>query len=78
MSKKRDEKTKLLATLLNTCAGTSFSVGVVAPIVAVLLNIGDAGVKIPISALFINSIFWISAAIVLHLCGRKILDGLSD
>ena len=76
MSKSRDEKIKLTANLLNAAAGSSFTVGVVAPIVAVFLNIGDAAVKVPIGALALNVVFWTSAAAILHFVARKLLEGL--
>ncbi|MGL5363784.1 MAG: hypothetical protein ACRDBH_12960 [Bosea sp. (in: a-proteobacteria)] len=78
MTKLRDEKTKLLANLLNTCAGTSIGVGVVAPSVAVFLNFGEAGLKVPVWALALNVVFWTLSAIVLHIIARRILDGLSE
>lgn len=46
MSKRRDEKIKLLANALNGAAGSSFTVGVVGPLVAVFINLGDAASKV--------------------------------
>ncbi len=76
MSKARDEKIKLLANALNTAAGSCFTVGFVAPTVAVMIDLGDAAKKVTITALAINSLGWLSTAVVLHMLGRKQLNQL--
>lgn len=76
MTKSRDEKIKLTANLLNAAAGSSLTVGVVAPVVAVFLDLGDAATKVPIIALAMNVLFWTAFATILHLVARKILEGL--
>ena len=78
MSKRLDEKTKLLANALNTAATSCFTIGVVGPIVAVSINLGDAAAKVPIPTLALSSVFWLFAAVMLHLGARKVLDGLSE
>ena len=77
MSKRLDEKTKLLANALNTAATSCFTIGVVGPIVAVSINLGDAAAKVSILTLALNSVFWLFA-VMLHLGARKVLDGLSE
>jgi Na+/pantothenate symporter len=76
VSKAREEKIKLTANLLNTAAGSSFTVGVVAPAVAVYLNLGDAAAKVTLRDLILNVVFWLFAASMLHLGARAILDRL--
>lgn len=76
MSKARDEKIKLTANLLNTAAGSSFTVGVIAPTVAVYLNLGDAASRVTLRDLILNVVFWLFAACMLHLGARVILDRL--
>jgi hypothetical protein len=78
MSKKRDEKIKLLANAFNTGSTSSVTVGVIGPIVAVAINIGDAGTKVPLLTLVTNVVFWLALAIVLHFGARTVLDGLDD
>ncbi len=78
VSKSRDEKIKLTANLLNTAAGSSFTVGVVAPAVAVYLNLGDATAKVPLRDLILSVVFWLFAATMLHLGGRAILNRLDE
>ena len=78
MSKSRDEKIKLTANLLNTGAASSFTVGVVAPIVAVFLNLGDAATKVPLSAVVASVLFWSTAATIFHVIARKVLEGLDQ
>jgi Na+/pantothenate symporter len=67
---------KLTANLLNTAAGSSFTVGVVAPTVAVYLNLGDAAAKVTLGDLILNVVFWLFAAAMLHLGARAILNRL--
>jgi hypothetical protein len=76
MSKAREEQTKLSANLCNAAAGSSFTVGVVGPLVAVFLNLGDAQSKVPLVALALNAIFWFVIAALLHRFGRRILNRL--
>jgi multisubunit Na+/H+ antiporter MnhG subunit len=76
VSKAREEKTKLTANLLNTAAGSSFTVGVVAPMVAVYLNLGEASAKVTLRDLILNVLFWLFAATMLHLGARAILNRL--
>jgi multisubunit Na+/H+ antiporter MnhG subunit len=76
VSKSRDEKIKLTANLLNAAAGSSFTVGVVAPTVAVYLNLGDAAARVSLGDLAASTLFWLTAAAVLHYVARRILDGL--
>lgn len=71
MHKSRDEKLKLTAGLMNTAAGSCFTVGIVGPLVAVVLNLGDAQAKAPLLALILNAVFWIFAGVMLHLWARK-------
>ncbi len=78
MSKARDEKIKLLANALNTAAGSCFTVGVIAPTVAVLINLGDAQSKVTIGILVANAVGWLFAAVMLHLWARKHLERLDE
>ncbi|HEY8566451.1 MAG TPA: hypothetical protein VIL65_13185 [Beijerinckiaceae bacterium] len=78
MSMRRDEKIKLLANALNTAAGSCFTVGVVAPTVAVLINLGDARSKVTTGVLALNAIGWLFTAIVLHILARRQLDKLDE
>jgi hypothetical protein len=63
----------LLANLLNTMAGSSFTVGVAAPIAAAFFC-HPAG--LPLTAVSIGAGVWISVAIVLHLLAQRVLEGL--
>ncbi len=51
MSKAREEKIKLLASAFNAAAGSCFTLGVIAPTVAVLINLGDARSKVTLDIL---------------------------
>jgi hypothetical protein len=53
-------------------------VGVIGPIVAVAINIGDAGTKVPLLTLVTNVVFWLALAIMLHFGARTVLNGLED
>jgi hypothetical protein len=78
LSKSREEKIKLLANALNTAAGSCFTVGIVAPSVAVLINLGDAQDKVTPRILALNVLGWLCAALVLHMFARKQLDKLDQ
>ncbi|WP_158810090.1 hypothetical protein [Beijerinckia sp. L45] len=73
MSKRDDERIKYLATLVNTCAASCFTVGVVAPIAAAFYGAPpDTGI-----ALFMLGTFvWLCAALSLHFSVRRILGRL--
>ena len=78
MSKSREEKIKLLANALNTAAGSCFTVGVVAPTVAVLINLGDAQSKVTFWILALNALGWLLAAVMIHTLARRQLDKLDQ
>jgi hypothetical protein len=78
VSKARDEKIKLLANALNTAAGSCFTVGVIAPTVAVLINLGDARSKVTLGILALNAVGWLCAAAMIHIFARKQLDKLDQ
>ena len=66
-------RVQLLANLLNTMAGSSFTVGVAAPIAAALFY-NPAGLRL--IAVFIGVGVWIVIAIVLHLLAQRVLGRL--
>jgi hypothetical protein len=64
----------LLATLLNTmAAGTSFTVGVAAPIAAAFFY---GGAVLPVHSVAIGAIIWLGAAGALHAIAQAVLGGL--
>jgi hypothetical protein len=68
-----NEQTKLPANLLNTAAGSSFTVGVAAPIAAMFFY---NPVNIRFAPAVIGIIIWINIASFFHLAARYILGGL--
>lgn len=66
-------RVNLLANLLNTMAGSSFTVGVAAPIAAAFFY-NPAGLRL-IVVLF-GACVWITVAIVLHLLAQHVLGKL--
>ncbi|MGC1861896.1 MAG: hypothetical protein WA733_12430 [Methylocystis sp.] len=77
MSLIHNERTKLLATALNTAAGSSFAVGVLAPIAAAFYNVsGTSGVAL--WTIIIGVVIWFFTAAALHLAARHILGGLKE
>lgn len=78
MSKRLDEQVKLTAGLLNSVAASSFTVGVVGPIVAVAINLGDAASKVPLATLGINAAFWAFAGLMLHLLAPRVLNEIGE
>jgi hypothetical protein len=63
----------LFASLLNTMAGSSFTVGVVAPIAATFFY-NPTGLHIPLIA--IGAMIWTGVAALLHLCAQHVLGRL--
>jgi hypothetical protein len=70
----RNERLKLLASLLNTMAGTSVAVGVAAPIAAAFFYGG--GIAPSVHAVEIGVIVWAATALVLHGAAQVVLGGL--
>ncbi len=66
-------RVQLVATLLNTAAGSSFTVGVAAPIAAAIFY-NPGGLRI--SLLVIGVAVWIIIAILLHLGAQLIIGRL--
>jgi hypothetical protein len=75
MKKKSDEQIKYLATFVNTCAASSFTVGVLAPLAAAFYGLQGQATLIP---LIIGTFIWFSAAIFIHLSVQRILGGLAN
>jgi hypothetical protein len=69
---RRDERIKLLAGLLNAMAGTSFTVGIAAPIAAGIFY----GQNIPVHAIVIGAIIWATPLVVLHCAAQLVLGRL--
>jgi len=63
---------QLLAILLNTLAGTSFTVGIAAPIAAGIFY----GQGIPVHAVITGAIVWAVPVVVLHGIAQIVLGGL--
>jgi hypothetical protein len=77
MSLIHNERTKLLASALNAAAGSSFAVGVLAPIAASFYNVsGTSGVAL--WTIIIGVVIWFFTAAALHLAARRILGGLKE
>ena len=77
MSLIHNERVKLLAGALNAAAGSSFTVGVLAPIAAAFYNVGaTSGVPLPVIVL--GAAIWLFTAIVLRLAARHVLGGLKE
>ena len=75
MSLIHNERLKLRATLLNTAAGSSFTVGVLAPIAAAYYS----GATTPgLWTIVVGVAMWILTSIVLHLSAVHILGGLRE
>jgi hypothetical protein len=62
----------LLATLLNTMANASFTVGVAAPVAASVFY----GQTFPVHAITAAAVFWGTLTLILHAVGQFVLGGL--
>ena len=70
----RNERLKLLASLLNTMAGSSYAIGVAALFAAAFYNAGPSGFQA--NAVISGAIVWIIIACMLHLAAQRVLGGL--
>lgn len=68
-----NERTKLLANLLNTMAGSSYTVGVAAPVAATFFY-GSANLRL--GAVVVGAVVWLAIASVLHLAAQRVLGGV--
>ncbi len=68
-----NERVRLLANLLNAMAGSSFAVGVAAPLAAAFFY---GAASIPVHSVSIGTIVWLGAAGVLHAAAQMTLGGL--
>jgi hypothetical protein len=67
----------LFANLLNTVAGSSLAIGVLTPIAAVFFY-GAAPPGLRLFSIVIGVVFWLAAAVVLHIAARRVLGGLRE
>ncbi|MGH6858408.1 MAG: hypothetical protein ACRECP_12445 [Methylocella sp.] len=77
MSLVHNERTKLLANVLNGAATSSFAVGVLAPIAAAFYS-GGGTTKVSLVTIIIGAVIWLLLAIALHLAARRVLGGLRE
>jgi hypothetical protein len=65
----------LFANLLNTVAGSSLAIGVLTPIAAAFFySAAPAGLQL--RSVIIGVVFWLGAAVMLHMAGQRVLGGL--
>lgn len=77
MSLIHNERLKLTANALNTAAGSSFTVGVLAPLVAAFYDVSGA-YKVAVWKIVLGAVVWLSTAVVLHLSARRVLGSLKE
>ena len=69
-----NERVKLLASLLNTMAGSSYALGVAAPIAATLFySAGPSSLRL--TAIITGAVVWLTIGTVLHLAAQSVLGG---
>lgn len=76
MNQIENERTKLLATALNTAATSCFTVGIATPIAGYVYNLGNLQTILTPYVLALGVLGWLSAAVLLHLLARHILKRL--
>jgi len=69
-----NERTKLLANALDRASTASLTVGLLAPLAALLYNLSSGHLDLWI--ILAGGVVWLSVAIGLHLTARWILRGL--
>ena len=76
MSLVENERTKLLAGALDRASTACVTVGVLAPVAAVLY--GASGTTIGLWAFALGGVIWLSAALALQWVARMVLGGLKS
>ncbi|KMO19533.1 hypothetical protein [Methylobacterium platani] len=76
MSLVTNERTKLTAAYLNTAAGSLFTAGVVAPIVAAVFGVTGPSGGVPTLTLGLGAMIFLCASIALHAAARYVRKGL--
>lgn len=70
------EQTKLLATALNTCATSCFTVGIATPVAGYVYNVSNLQVTLSPWTLASGVCGWLFAAISPHILARRTLRSL--
>jgi uncharacterized membrane protein len=78
MSLIENERTKLLATALNTAATSCFTVGIATPLAGYLYNVSALRSQVAWWELVAGIGCWLIAAVLLHLGARRILGSLKS
>lgn len=71
-----NEQLKLLANALNTAATSCFTVGIATPLAGYAYNVGNLQGTLRPDILLVGALFWLSAAVTLHLTARRVLRSL--
>ena len=71
-----NERTRLLASALNTACTSCFTVGVATPIAGYVYNVSGFRSGIEIGAIVISLVIWLAAAASLHMIARTVIGGL--
>jgi hypothetical protein len=72
----QNEQTKLLVNALDRASTACVTVGVLAPVAAILY--GASGTSFGFWAFALGGVIWLSAALALHLVARMVLEGLKS
>lgn len=76
MSLIENERTKLLATGLNTAASSCFTVGIATPLAGYLYNVSGFRALVGVGELVLGVGYWFVAVTVIHLAARRVLGKL--
>ena len=76
MSLVDNERTKLLATALNTAATSCFTVGIATPLAGYLYNVSGFRSQVGFGELLFGVGGWLTAAMLLHWGARRVLGSL--
>lgn len=72
----RNEQRKLLASLMNTVAGATVAVGVLAPAAGILYGLSSPVRSTP--TMIVVMTVWLASTAILHLFARGILRGIEE
>ncbi len=72
----QNERTRLLATVLNTACTSCFTVGIATPIAGYIYDVSGFRSYVGLPTLILAATGWLTAAVALHLSARRVLGGL--
>ncbi len=73
----RNERIKLLATLINSMAAAAFAISIIGPLAAALYGVGES-IGPSVAQMLLGFVIGLLATAALHMTARHLLGGLDN